>query len=87
MDRASPEAMDRKTLIDALRRSSHEIQCSDRSSLAAVYDAVAQTPWVDACDVDLPSLRLVLRIVERTRTPADATERWLLRVERMARGA
>jgi len=79
--------MDRKTLTDALRRSSHEIRCADRSALAAVYGAVAETPWVDGCDVDLPSLRLVLRIAERGRRPADATERWLLQVERMARGA
>lgn len=79
--------MDRKPLPDALRGSAHEIRCSDRSALAAVYDVVAQTPWVDACDVDLPGLRLVLRMTERARKPADAAERWIARMQEMARGA
>lgn len=79
--------MDPKPLADALRESAHEIRCADRSALAAAYGVVAQTPWVDACDVDLPGLRLVLRMAARGHAPPDAAARWLVRVERTARGA
>lgn len=82
-----PEPMDRKTLIDALQDTAHEIRCANRTCLVAVYDAIAQASWIDNCDVDLQGLRLVLRITSRSARPTDASERWLARVERIARGA
>jgi hypothetical protein len=36
--------------------------------------------------VDLPNLRLVLRVSEAAMHPCDLTVRWLQRVERVAQG-
>lgn len=64
----------------------HEITCTDRTALAAVYDEISHSSQVEACEVDLPNLRLVLRMsnaLPRTIVPAS---RWLERVQTIARG-
>lgn len=70
--------------FDEARR--HEIVCSDRTALAAVYDEVSHCSRVETCEVDLPNLRLVLRIAGALPRVLDPNARWLDRVQAIARG-
>jgi len=79
--RRNPDSQD--FLAPALR---HEIACADRSALLAAYTRVSDAPWIESCSVDLPNLRLVLRVSEAAMHPCDLTVRWLQRVERVAQG-
>lgn len=64
----------------------HEIPCSDRHALAAAYERAAEGSWLESCSVDLPNLRLVVRLAGRRGPPSDAAMRWLARVQMLARG-
>jgi hypothetical protein len=64
----------------------HEIACSDRQSLAAAYERVAEARWVESCAVDLPNLRLMLRLSPRMGAPSDASMRWVTRIQWIAQG-
>lgn len=61
-----------------------EIPCANRAALAAAYDRLLDVPWLDSCSVDLPNLRLHVRVPAALRG-LDATQRWLERVQRIAR--
>lgn len=68
--------------------AAHEIVCASRGALAAVYDEISETPWVETCSVDLPKLTLLVRMgcAGLKAASFDPTQRWLERVERIARG-
>jgi hypothetical protein len=61
----------------------HEFCCSSLSALVAAYTSVSEAPWIESCFVDLPSLRLVLRLSAATRHPSKAMMEWLQRLERV----
>lgn len=65
----------------ALRR----IPCADRDALERAYLLAADAPWVDGCTVDLPNLRLELRIADPWR--GEDCEQPLARLARIAGGA
>lgn len=64
----------------------HEIACADRHALAAAYERAAEGAWIESCAVDVPNLRLVLRLSGRRGPPGEAALRWLARIQLLARG-
>ena len=68
--------------------AAHEIVCASRSALAAVYDEISEVAGVETCAVDLPNLRLVVRIADSglSMSAIDPTLRWIERVQRIASG-
>ncbi len=66
----------------------HEIVCESRGALAAVYDQLSELAGVETCTVDLPNLRLVVRMADRAlrRVSVDPTRHWIDRVQRIASG-
>ena len=60
-----------------------EISCTSRGTLAAAYHRLQDAPWLESCSVDLPNLRLVVRVPYALRG-LDATQRWLERIEQIA---
>ena len=64
----------------------HAFSCTSRSALVAAYTSVSEAPWVESCSVDLPNLRLILRLSSAATRPSRATVEWLQKIERIARG-
>jgi len=64
----------------------HEFSCASRGALVAAYTALSDAPWVESCCVDLPRLRLALRLSAAARRPMTSTAEWLRRIERIAQG-
>lgn len=64
----------------------HEFSCASRSALVAAYTSVSEAPWVETCSVDLPNLRLALRVSAAATRPSGPTVEWLRRIERLAQG-
>ncbi|HME69373.1 MAG TPA: hypothetical protein VKM54_05835 [Myxococcota bacterium] len=64
----------------------HAFCCASRSDLVAAYTSVSEAPWVESCSVDLPNLRLTLRVSAATTRPSRPTLEWLQRIERVAQG-
>jgi hypothetical protein len=61
-----------------------EIPCSSPGALAAAYQRLQDAPWLESCSVDVPNLRLLVRVPAAVRG-LDVTQRWLERIERIAR--
>jgi len=64
----------------------HEFSCASRSALVAAYTSVSEAPWVETCSVDLPNLRLALRVSAAATRQSGPTVEWLRRIERLAQG-
>jgi len=64
----------------------HEVHCASRSTLVAAYTSVSEAPWVESCAVDLPNLRLALRVSAAAAPRSRRTVEWLQRVEQIAQG-
>jgi len=64
----------------------HAFSCASRSALVAAYTSVSEAPWVESCSVDLPNLRLILRLSIAATRPFKPTVEWLQKIERIARG-
>jgi len=64
----------------------HAVHCASRSTLVAAYTSVSEAPWVESCLVDLPNLRLVLRVSAAATRPSRRTVEWLQRLEHVAQG-
>jgi hypothetical protein len=64
----------------------HEIACCDRQALAAAYERAAGARWIDSCAVDVPNLRLVVRLSAGMGAPCDASVRWLATIQTLAQG-
>jgi len=62
----------------------HEVHCASRSALVAAYTSVSEAPWVESCAVDLPNLRLALRV--SAARPCRRMVEWLQRIEHLAQG-
>jgi hypothetical protein len=64
----------------------HEFSCASRSALVAAYTSLSEAPWVESCSVDVPNLRLALRVSAAATRPSRPTVEWLQRIERLAQG-
>jgi len=64
----------------------HEFRCASSSALVAAYVRVSEAPWIDSCEVDLPNLRLTLRVSAAAKRPSPSTQEWLQRIEEVSRG-
>jgi hypothetical protein len=64
----------------------HEFSCASRGALVAAYTSVSEAAWVESCSVDLPNLRLALRVSAAATRPSRPTVEWLQRIERLAQG-
>jgi hypothetical protein len=62
----------------------HEFGCASRSALVAAYTMVSEAPWVECCLIDLPNLRLALRLPAVAIHPGGSTREWLKRITRIA---
>jgi hypothetical protein len=50
----------------------------------AAYSLVSEAPWVECCCVDLPNLRLALRLPALAIRPDGSVREWLKRITRIA---
>jgi hypothetical protein len=64
----------------------HAFCCRSRSTLVAAYTSVSEAPWVESCSVDVPNLRLTLRVSSAATRPGRPTVEWLQQIERIAQG-